>query len=93
MQVSKAFQGGRICFNFADAKFKWGAKTLVMSYHNYCGPMFEMVTGNGDLVDFSDFGGVDSGVLWDALWKQYNGWWKAKGEALYGYEANQPTDD
>ena len=73
--VTTVFKGGRVHSHLPDAKFKWQGKSVVMTFHEFCGPIFEVVTPQGleaimptDEKEFDD------------LWKQFEGWWKVKGK-------------
>ena len=70
---------GNILLTTQDAVFKYKGKSVIMSFHPYLGPFFELVNGK-ELVDFTP-GGERK---YDNLWKQFSGWYKAKGKQIYG---------
>jgi hypothetical protein len=65
-------------FSTFDAKFKHCGRTVMMSFHHYCGPMFEY-TDEEELFP-------DDSAEYDDLWRQFNGWWEAKGKLQYGFK-------
>ncbi len=70
---------GHISVTTPDAHFKHNGESVIMSFHPYLGPFFELVEGK-QLLEFSP--GEES--EYDSLWKQFYGWFEAKGKAIYG---------
>lgn len=68
-------------YSTVDAVFRdeYGVPVL-MSFHPFCGPSFEI--NGADWMPDED----------DPVWDQFNGWWNAKGKALYGREPNPDTE-
>ena len=71
--------GGFLHYSTVDAIFRdVDKKPISMEFHNYCGPMFSKVEGDGGYMPKEDT------LEWYNLWKQFEGWWNAKGKAIYG---------
>ena len=64
-------------FSVFDAKFRHKGRTVMMSFHSYCGPSFEYTD---EEIFFPD----DS-PEYSNLWKQFDGWWNAKGKWIYNH--------
>jgi len=69
---------GHISLTTPDAKFIHNGKPVIMSFHNYLGPFFEIVKGK-ELVEISP----GEEPEYDNLWKQFYGWYEAKGKFTY----------
>lgn len=67
---------GHISFQTIDATFRHNGKKVNMYFHRYLGPSFYAVE-NGDEID------IYPGEEAVDLWKQFDGWWNAKGRKLY----------
>jgi len=68
-----------ISYMTKDAVFRTlDNQPIVLEFHRYCGPMFT--------IDDNDPGGFmpkEGTPEWDDLWRQFDGWWSAKGKAIY----------
>lgn len=67
------FRDGIVHYSTVDAVFcNEAGEPISMSFHPFCGPVFE------DTDDKPVYPDED-----DPLWEQFNGWWEAKGRAIY----------
>lgn len=67
------FGNGIVHLCTVDAVFRSeDGKPISMSFHPFCGPTFEDSDGQPVYPDEPD-----------PIWKQFNGWWRAKGRVLY----------
>lgn len=69
---------GHIAIATIDATFKYGKKKVNMYFHRYLGPSFYLVD-DGREVDI--YPGFEDD--YKHLWRQFDGWWGAKGKAIY----------
>lgn len=70
-------RGSVLIYNI-DATFRHSGEKINMYFHNYMGPSFFTVN-NGKEEDF--YPGEEEKYV--HLWKQFDGWWEAKGKHLY----------
>ncbi len=69
---------GHMACSFVDAVFLYQGKKVLMSFHPYLGPSFDILEGK-DEVRF--YPGEEP--EYNVIWKQFDGWWDAKGKELY----------
>ena len=63
---------GIVHYSTVDAVFRdEEGKSVMMEFHHFCGPHF--------YYDEMDGGHCPE----DFVWNQFNGWWEAKGKAIY----------
>ena len=74
MQIGNAF----VHYSTIDAVFRTlDGKPISMDFHNYLGPFFSLYDGDGGWMPEEDT------PEWDNLWRQFYGWWDAKGKDIY----------
>lgn len=81
MQHTISLGNGILHYSTTDAVFKTlDGKGITMEFHHYCGPMFDTEFGDGGFVYMPE----EDSPEWNHLWKQFYGWWEAKGKGIYG---------
>lgn len=77
MQHSIRIPNGIMHYSSVDAIFrKLSGEPIAMEFHHYCGPFFLTK-------DEEDWLPKEDSLEWVSLWKQFYGWWEAKGKTIY----------